>query len=98
MSEHCGCTEKHTSGRENNPDGSLKVAWSGNVFDDSACLYSEALEAIRRLKVALRDCNHLQHRLAIELDAIPSQPRIELWTREIESAVDEALKKTEKWV
>ena len=35
--------------------------------------------------------NHLQHSMAIELDANPSQPRIEYWTRKIEAVVNAAL-------
>jgi len=40
---------------------------------------------------ALREINNLQHRLAIELDAVPCQPRIEYWTRKIEEVVVRAL-------
>jgi len=44
-----------------------------------------------RLRGHLRAINNLQHRMAIELDAVPSQPRIEFYTRQIEEHVEQAL-------
>jgi hypothetical protein len=45
----------------------------------------------QRLEEALRTINHLQHSLAIELEMSVNQPRIEYWTRKMESVICAAL-------
>ena len=52
---------------------------------------ARAAAKTNRLENALREVNNLQHRMAIELDAIPQQPRIEYWTRKIEKVCCDAL-------
>jgi 2C-methyl-D-erythritol 2,4-cyclodiphosphate synthase len=52
---------------------------------------SAPAQQLERLEEALRKVNHLQHLMAIELDAIPQQPRIEFWTRQMEEVICDAL-------
>lgn len=48
-------------------------------------------EKAGQLQDALRSVNDLQHRMAIELDAIPQQPRIEFYTRQMEEIICRSL-------
>ena len=58
-----------------------------NRTEDGAPVYAPCGD----LRAALRELNDLQHRMAIELDQIPQQPRIEFWTRKMEQVICDAL-------
>ena len=72
--------------------GGYREDWLENLSKRIAVAITEA---VREEHEALRKVNDLQHRMAIELQNIPSFPRIDYWTRQIEKVICDALARGE---